>query len=403
KSLFVVGDKKQAIYRWRGGVTNLFEYVYKISENIKEKNLSTNYRSGEYIVKFINKVFSKENIERHINFIKNDYKFQNLNVEDVLKIYDDANEEYYKENENKGYVYVCKIKNEGDLENVKEKFLEIIKNLRERYEDKDIAILVRENKEIDEFMKFLHEYDKNIAIDAPFTANIKNNQYIKEIVHFLKFLENNDSYSFIKFITGEIFHKATKIPKEEIFELIMNLKDREKLYEKFKEKFEIDKKDNLYDLLVSFFEKFKVFENFKENSLYFLHLLEFIKEKEIKTLKKFFEFYENDIYEDEFYINTSNSNAIHIMTIHKAKGLEFKAVVIPYAKIEIRPENIFIEENGSLNLYYIKKDYLNFSEKLKEIYCNEYNKRYIDELNNIYVAMTRAKECLYMLIPEKIG
>ena len=58
-SLFLVGDKKQAIYRWRGGRADLVDAVEEQYKSYAPQplELDTNYRSGEHIVAFNNAVF----------------------------------------------------------------------------------------------------------------------------------------------------------------------------------------------------------------------------------------------------------------------------------------------------------------------------------------------------------
>jgi exodeoxyribonuclease V beta subunit len=56
RTFFYVGDPKQSLYRFRGGQEELFEWVAK-EYNITVRELDTNYRSGEHIVKSVNRWF----------------------------------------------------------------------------------------------------------------------------------------------------------------------------------------------------------------------------------------------------------------------------------------------------------------------------------------------------------
>ncbi|MBI4845225.1 MAG: UvrD-helicase domain-containing protein, partial [Candidatus Omnitrophica bacterium] len=68
-SLFYVGDKKQAIYRFRGGEVRLFDDLKRVYSGFDPKivTLHKNFRSQKQIVEFNNHIFSKENLTRFIN------------------------------------------------------------------------------------------------------------------------------------------------------------------------------------------------------------------------------------------------------------------------------------------------------------------------------------------------
>jgi ATP-dependent helicase/nuclease subunit A len=69
-SFFCVGDSKQAIYAWRGGVSEIFESVSQQIRNVREEKLSTSRRSSPVIIDFVNDVFPR--LVNHPNFIGED-------------------------------------------------------------------------------------------------------------------------------------------------------------------------------------------------------------------------------------------------------------------------------------------------------------------------------------------
>ncbi|MCX5708168.1 MAG: UvrD-helicase domain-containing protein, partial [Candidatus Omnitrophica bacterium] len=89
-TLFYVGDKKQAIYRFRGGEVQLFDQVKsELAAFCQEESvLSKNYRSRQEIVRFNNNLFSTDNLTRAINAIneKKSGSAISLNGEDILDI-----------------------------------------------------------------------------------------------------------------------------------------------------------------------------------------------------------------------------------------------------------------------------------------------------------------------------
>ncbi|MDR1408488.1 MAG: UvrD-helicase domain-containing protein [Tannerella sp.] len=101
-----------------------------------------------------------------------------------------------------------------------------------------------------------------------------------------------------------------------------------------------------------------------------------------------------------------SQNAIRILTIHKSKGLGFKAVIIPFADWETEPKNgtIFwcIPHRPPFDRFHLVP--AGYSAELAEtIFAEDYyhEKLYacIDNLNALYVAFTRAKEALIIFAP----
>ena len=98
-------------------------------------------------------------------------------------------------------------------------------------------------------------------------------------------------------------------------------------------------------------------------------------------------------------------DAVRILTIHKSKGLEFEQVILPFCSWEldsIRPLRRIWCNNNEQGFNALEYAPLNYSSKLentifKENYLEEHLKAYIDNLNLLYVAFTRAKTELHIL------
>jgi hypothetical protein len=103
-------------------------------------------------------------------------------------------------------------------------------------------------------------------------------------------------------------------------------------------------------------------------------------------------------------------DAIRILTVHKSKGLGFRAVIIPFGDWEIDSSN----KSGKLSILWCKPNVppfnnlkvvpIKYSSALAEtIFAKDYFKEklyeYIDNLNTFYVALTRAKEEMIIFSP----
>jgi ATP-dependent exoDNAse (exonuclease V) beta subunit len=71
RSFFCVGDTKQAIYGWRGGVAEIFESVTASLAEVKQSQLNDSYRSSPEVIKVVNEVF--KNLPQHSNFADCDH------------------------------------------------------------------------------------------------------------------------------------------------------------------------------------------------------------------------------------------------------------------------------------------------------------------------------------------
>ncbi len=424
-SLFYVGDKKQAIYRFRGGNVELFEKVKEDFEGrverIFSKSLRKNFRSKENIVKFNNSIFSVSNLENFLERLCLPSSYKNK----ILEVYRDCEQEFLETEEKKGgYVYLecieCKNSQEY-FQLMKERLRELIEDLEKRYFYSDIGILLKKNEEVREITNFLIELNK--PVDSEETVNIKENYLIKEIISFLNFLlRRSDSLWFAGFILGDIFLKQSKLNPCELREWLFKRDTDKPLYELFKrdfpsiwkyyieeflEKYEILP---LYELVDLFLKKFKVLYNFSNQEAFFMHFLELIKDKEdkINNLRDFLEWWNTSQGPDFLLKISENLKGIKVMTIHKAKGLEFKVIILPKVVIEtqihLKTQNrVFKETQNSLYFMNISKTLSEFSLSLKEEYQKEYFYNLLDELNILYVAFTRASCELYAFFPKNVG
>ncbi|MCX5657738.1 MAG: UvrD-helicase domain-containing protein [Candidatus Omnitrophica bacterium] len=462
-TLFYVGDKKQAIYRFRGGEAKLFDGVRKELGQFGQKVdvLGRNYRSSKEIVQFNNCIFSPENLQRFMNSYnayqekksKKDASFRFFPVfeQELLQVFSHSEQEFQPDKP-AGYVSIERFdiqpvkqeESEFDFESqdgeespdvIREKLLELINDLHIRsFEYKDIAVLSRSAVNVEKISGWL--IGEGIPVESERTLNIRENGLIKEITSFLKFLDSPiDDLSFASFILGEIFCTASGITKEKIEDFIFRNRMQKKtqdvfvpyLYRAFQREFPqawqqyIEKFFKnvgflpLYEMLVTIYADFRILDKFSEYQSFFMSFLELVMEKEDEhsSIGAFLEYF-NDAINKDLYVKFPSSNAVKVMTVHKAKGLEFPVVIIPFLEINPKAESISdnrgtsytpeLDRNeNALRLLRLKEVYRKFSPEIQVRYNEEYFRSFLDELNNIYVSFTRAKQELYIFIPGKPG
>lgn len=450
-TLFLVGDRKQAIYRWRGGRPELVEEVedrYEQQYPVGRLNLDTNYRSGEHIVAFNNEVFDVGHLRGLAGAILSGHPARS--VEDVITPYQDARQHFLDAKKGKGYVCIEQLMLEGDDDDrqdvfdgdeakgiIEERLRDMVAGIMARgaFRESDIAVLVRTREEARAVVRIL--LSMNLSVESEYTVSIRNNPLVREVISFLKFIDKtDDNLSFASFITGRIFASRSGIdPGEMTLWLARKYlsEDPGFLYLTFKSDFSSIFDDDfagflaragylpLYDLVVSFFKHWEILARFPDDTPYLIHFLELVKERETEsnnTITGFIDFAEENPQgssygspddDKAFLLPTPDSlNAIKVLTIHKAKGLQFPVVILPFVTLTTfgsssgrdRQQCFQTGEDG-LRLLYLKKDYVEVSPELADLYRTKEREYLVDELNNLYVAFTRAEEELYIFLTDR--
>jgi ATP-dependent exoDNAse (exonuclease V) beta subunit len=169
-TLFYVGDKKQAIYRFRGGDVRLFDDVKGMLEAfpVNETLLDRNWRSQAAIVEWNNAVFSFDNLRRFIRSKEEDEKSRKLRhpvVFSEAEIGKDLSAFRHSKQEprtgyDKGYVrveYVDGDKKEDRNSLTRERMTELIRDMQQSFALQDLTILTRKNSEVETVTRWLME------------------------------------------------------------------------------------------------------------------------------------------------------------------------------------------------------------------------------------------------------
>lgn len=337
KTLFFVGDEKQAIYGFRGGESRLFR---AISDELQmsEHTLKDNYRSAKNIVNFVNEIFK--------NHFEN-YEAQNpkQNASGLVEIVSVSAE-------NKDDRQECAL-------NIIKQRLEILLANHK----KNIAILTRSVSSAEEIYAFLRaNFPQNkITLDA---ENSNNNELLI-ILNALKFLQTNNIFylkNCVK-LNGGALDSAPEIAVKKDLEV--------------------------YKIVHYIIEKFALFGNsalqILEESADFDKLDEFVAHLQGAEIKSALE----------------RDGEIQIMTIHKSKGLEFEDVIVCElkAKNRIDRRKFYAPDVRGKSVYYMKdaKERALVDSEFASVLVLREAQNKNDALNVLYVAFTRPKDSLFIV------
>ncbi|RXK00691.1 recombinase RecB [Arcobacter sp. CECT 8989] len=344
KTFFYVGDTKQSIYRFRGGKRELFDYVLKTNPMVNVEVLNTNFRSCEKVVNYVNQSFNK--------LVSYEYH-------DQIPIHKD------------GYVEV--LEDEALLED--EKYANIAKKISELIQkgvnSNDIAILTYTNDDVLNLYSYLKKMFPSLKISTEMTSKLINQENVKAIINAIKYLYFKESI--YKENLNAIIGKAPETP----FELDIDLKYKSVQESVLKIAQALNVTD---DNVIKFVELCSSYKN----------VVDFV--------------YEID--ELDASIENSEQIGLQILTIFKSKGLEFHTVLLLdriKQKVANRDSLLFEYDDVNLkNIYYKIGALYNYSTEYKEALKKEKSLEFEDELNILYVAMTRAKKNMIIFKkPEK--
>ncbi|MFN3395971.1 MAG: UvrD-helicase domain-containing protein [Thermodesulfovibrionales bacterium] len=424
-TIFLVGDDKQSIYSFRGANVNIFrEAKEKLAEWLNEEyhfiEVEENYRSLPSIVNFVNSLFKiimpPDLIERP----------------GMVKY-----SPFRAERNGDGDVQLCIIESTGNIRDdrkrealyVADKIIESIHGA-EIYEGKekrkarygDMAVLLRSRTHLSTFEDALRQHDiPFVAVKGIGFYQTPEVAILRDILFFL--IDNKDDYSLFNILRSPLFGLGYEeildiILKEPLREMdgflfsLLKLASEDKstmgveklraIISRLDRWLEIGKKVPYSILLEEILNETEGWKYFSEpqrhrNIKKFLRLLETfesssmtgleIREKLIRA--------SNNSDEPKANVNSEDLDAVRIMTIHAAKGLQFPIVFLPCLDEEERMSNrIVLEESGDKLIVAFEDD----SELRKEnpIFMREKEKSQEEEKRLFYVAVTRAMDHLHM-------
>lgn len=424
-NLYMVGDVKQSIYKFRNANAKIFTntyYRYKKGQGITI-DLNKNFRSRKEVLESINLIFE------HIM----DYKIGGVDYDDMQKLkfgntsyqengynnyleilnysYDKYSQEFSKD-EVEIFAIINDIKNK--INNNYQVF-DIKKKEFRNITYKDFVILLDRKTSFDLYKK-IFEYE-NIPLILYKDEDFSYNSVIyvlRNILNIINSFYTNDMTSINYYLVSLYRSYVCEFTDEIIYKNINNLIDAlefKDTIDKIKYLKTYYENHSLKELLLEIYKTFDLYmatikiQNIKENNIKLDYLVTVVSNLENMgyDLKDFINYFDTlfssgiDIKYSSF---KDNKNAVSIMSIHSSKGLEFP--ICYFASLYKK----FNESDVTDNFLYDNKYFIVspiFKEGIKDtILKNLVKKNYLKEdieekIRLFYVALTRAKEKIIMV------
>jgi len=403
--VLLVGDVKQSIYRWRGGDLNLLlqkatSDLQNYQELLEEHQLTVNRRSAREIVAFNNQFFREasqliggiEELPANSAMLEDVYQEVEQQVHQELlggvciQFFDDNNRQWRSDSLDE-MTSVLLEQLEGDA-----KF-------------SDILILCYKNSEVAEISQHLTQLGLPVSSDQ--ALGLANNWAVRLIISAMYLLKNPGD-ALARAEMAYLYQRGNNLNQVAYHRIFTESAGLEQgllgryLPEALTNRWDEFASGNIYQwtcavipLLVHSDQPDPFLARFIEVCLEQNH-------KGRKTASEFLEWWELNK-TDQMVIFPNHQDAITVMTIHKAKGLESPIVMVPWADFELKPRGDSLFWTETLTGPYQKYKLLPLSftndlmdSQFAEAFQQELLEGLIEGLNTVYVAFTRAGQRLYV-------
>ncbi|MBR2428392.1 MAG: UvrD-helicase domain-containing protein [Alistipes sp.] len=413
-AVFIVGDVKQSIYRWRGGDWRLLQESAKQmlgSESVEVEHLESNYRSLSRIVEFNNTIIG-EVVARDNQYLNTsldealargdiDNKLHSSLYGIVAAAYDKHAQKPARKSSEEGFAQATLYDNTL----IDSPFIEAIKSAIERgYKYRDILILVRGATDGSKVAETLFAYKRELMAEGKAGFNIltsdvltiEHNEITEFIIAVMRLTVNlrND-------IERGVYNRFLRKPLDHTFDeeemallsTIAHLSPME-AFELIVERFQLNERREYIAYLQAMHEQVISFTTSRN-----------------ADIQRYLNWWDERGHNEALSVEMTD-DTIEIMTVHKAKGLERAVVILPYTKWDTTPRAALrpivwakaeASEAATVGEFPVIFGGAMQESSFSEEYYREMVMSHVDAVNLLYVALTRASEELYIYLPSRLN
>ncbi|MCL2649813.1 MAG: UvrD-helicase domain-containing protein [Candidatus Azobacteroides sp.] len=438
----IVGDVKQSIYRWRNGDWNILNNIENELSGASIETLSYNYRSEAEIINFNNLVFThaaKVLNEKYYSLFKEIDESPFESAYSPLNVVQRTPKETHK-----GYVSIDFISDRSEDLKYNELVLERIPQQLRMLKEKgvtagQICILARTNKNIVSIAEYLSAQKEqypdllegnylNVVSSEAFQLN--SSPAIRIIIEALRMLSDPDNpvheaqlhvflgmhllgvvSDYVAAKSKSLTCKDTKqsfVFNHDVVRDYAELRDYTDYNDELIKSVKSVRGLPLFELIGHLFRTFQL-EKIEGQSNYMFAFYDavsnYLKDYSV-DIYSFIKYWDEELQFKSIPAGTA-VEGIRAMTIHKSKGLQFHTVLLPYCDWDLYPkENPVVWCDAKENLYDLELLPVKYTQKMYDtVFFPEYEKEtrqsWMDNLNVLYVAFTRAETNLLILAGNK--
>ena len=427
-NVYMVGDVKQSIYRFRGADCHIFQEKYeKYKKGIggKEIDLNTSYRSREEVVNFINELFSvlmTKDINaidysngHHFGYGAKDYETNKPNCSYETEVYSYEYEKSAETVEKECQIIISDIQKK-----INEGYRVYDRKLKDtrKVDYKDFAIIIDRGTEFNTYRRRLSEANIPLKVEAKeilFKSDII--LVVKSLVRMLNLALKSDygqsyRHAFLSVARSFLY----EYHDDKLYEIY---KSNGFLKEEFAQRIELIKEKLRYasikEVLLTLYQEFDIYSKISRITQYYAnthkleHLLTIADSMDVLnyTLDDLVDYFDDLSSMDqdvEYSDSDARENSVTLINIHKSKGLEYGIVYYPgltkqFNRMDTANTSFLFSDKYGIVFTGGKEEKASlFIHLIKE----ELNKADFEEkIRLLYVALTRAKEKIILVSGRK--
>lgn len=371
KSLFLVGDKKQSIYSWRGGVKKLFDEVTdQISKSGGSiESISTNYRSAPEVIDFVNQIFG--------NLFRSDL-VQEYHHHATSWLRDFQPHHSYNQNVS-GEVRLFHVIEEERIQKV----VSLARSLAEDPSIEEIGVLVRTNKELRELAQIFDS--QGISVSQEGGAPLENEPLCVVLVSLFQLLDHPGDTAAALVVSSSVIGELLD------YREVLPLKQTNELMRRIRADIE---RDGLYVALSNLLFPLRKKLSNRELTVLdeILELVLFRQKRSASRVSSLIPLIRKHKFE------RTSGGRIRLLTAHSAKGLEFDVVILSELGGSMlgRERDYLVDKPDDLKppervVRYENREIRQMFPELQRISEAQKASSFEESLSVLYVCLTRAK------------